>query len=178
MKEAGGTSEVHKTLLAFPFSFQPLQCCCTGCCRNVFNPWEPKGLGDAPAASPLPLATDAEPWICVALAIQVRWDQWIPAGVVLPRRSRGAGAHFSAEGSSQIPHGHCSWHPCLLDSVMGWKMSRVADVVVRICLCHPFFLTSFWIPKCGGSCTHREGILFSFTARVEKGSICSSPLHM
>lgn len=97
-----------------------------------------------------------------------QWDQWISAEAVqwemLPQHCRGAGAHFSAGPTWTLLIASISSRACDgLEDELSWRCA-CEDLSVP-----SFFLTSLWIPKYGGRCTHRERILFLFTAQGRKG---------
>lgn len=122
-------------------------------------------------SSSFPFASGNRHWICVALAIDF-------SGIseFLQRLCSGKCSFSIAEEqeliSLQVPHGHCWWLPCLLEPVMGWKMGWVGDVLVRICLCHPFSWQVYGSQNMVEDVPTERGFYFYSQHRVEEGSIC------
>lgn len=89
----------------------------------------------------------------------------------LPQDSRGAGAHFSADPTWTLLMATMSSRPCDgLQEEPSWRCA-CEDLSVP-----SFFLTSLGIPSMVEDLLTEKG--FSFTAWVEKGSICGSTLNM
>lgn len=153
MKEAGGTSEVHKTLLAFPLSDAVEGVAATFSIHGSQKVWKmqqqlPLCLRQQAlnVCGPGHRAQEGSGNSCRA----VQWE-------VLPWGSPGA--HFSADPTWAL----------LMASVWSRACDGLEDEQSWGCACEDlsvpsFFLTSLGIPKYGGRCTHREGILFLIIA--------------